>query len=163
MGMTCASFRISRVPIHTWCHIHNLHVRPSDVHKFHFIHGAMNEKPWELHVHPFVFHKFHFIYGALYGNDTCVLPYSTSSNSCMLPYMEVTCASFRMSQVPHGTIDDTIYGTTSRYHNYIWHQVSHIWYHITHSCTPYMAFLQGYLKQGSLFTGYEAKPCPDSK
>ena len=72
----CVSFRISQVPIHTWCHI------------------------WKIHVRPSVFHKSHIIYG---------------------------------------TIDGTIYGTTSRYCNHIWHQV----FHITHICTPYMTFLQG--------------------
>ena len=62
MGVTCASFRISQVPIHTWCHVWNLHVRPS------------------------VFHKFHFMHGAIYGNEICVLSYFTSFNSCMVPY-----------------------------------------------------------------------------
>ena len=106
----------------------------------------------------------------MYGNDLCVVPYFASSNSYMVPYMEVTCASSCIPQVPihtcwchvwklhvrpsvfhkshitYGTIDGTMYGTTPRYNNHIWHEVSHIWHHITHICTPYMTFLQGHFE-----------------
>jgi len=64
MEVTCASFRISQVSIHTWCHVWTLHVRPSVFHKFHFIHGD--------------------------GNEMCDLPYFTSFNLYMVPYMVVT-------------------------------------------------------------------------
>ena len=44
--------------------------------------------------------KFHFIHGAMYGNHLCVVPNFASSTLYMVPYMEVTRACFRTSQVP---------------------------------------------------------------
>ena len=75
MEVTCASFHSSQVPFHTWCHV------------------------WEWHLRRSVFRKFEFIDGAIYGSYMCVPPYITSSNSYMVPYMAMRCASFRISQV----------------------------------------------------------------
>jgi len=42
MRMIFASFHISQVPIHTWCHVWKLHVRPPVFHKFHIIYGTIH-------------------------------------------------------------------------------------------------------------------------
>jgi len=41
-GMTFASFHISQVPMHTWCHVWKLHVRLSVFHNFHIIYGTIH-------------------------------------------------------------------------------------------------------------------------
>jgi len=119
MGITFASFRISQVRIHIWCHI------------------------WELHVRPSVYHKFQFIHGAMYGIYMCVLPYFTSSTSCMVPYMAMRFASFRISQVSiHAWCHMVVTWASSRIsqvpHHLWYHRWHHVWYHIK-VLQPYMA------------------------
>ena len=131
--------------------------------KFHFMY-MVPYTVWKLLVRPFIVHKFHFIHGVMYGNDICVVPYFASSISYMAPCMEVTCASFRISQVPLHTwchiwklhlrpsvfhkfqfIHGAIYGSymrsfrVSQVPHHIWyHRWHHVWYHIK-VLQPYMA------------------------
>ena len=112
--VTCSSFHSSQLPIHTWCHIWKLHVRPSVYHEFQFIHGAMYgsymcvlpyftsstsyvvpRKAMRCASFRTVFHKFQLIHGAIYGSYMSVLPYFTSSTSYAVPRMAMRCASFR--------------------------------------------------------------------